>query len=150
MKALSGQTGAAIRPRGLPQGVEGICRGDRVDRHRPPGGAAQPVSGGAGGDLRRDVFAGAAPVSHPGGDGPLHVCSRSLRSQAEARGGEAGAYTILHEVRTLLLGQKLAEDLQPLLLAGESKTAAGLTEANEYIVIYVAKYKFTNLRIQQV
>ena len=79
----------------------------------------------------------------------LHVCSRSLRSQAEARGGEAGAYTILHDVRTLLLGQKLAEDLQPLILAGENKTAAGLTEANEYIVIYVAKYKFTNLRIQE-
>ena len=80
----------------------------------------------------------------------LHICSRSLRSQAEARGGEAGAYTILHDVRTLLLGQKLAEDLQPLLLTGESKTAAGLTEANEYIVIYVAKYKFINPRIQQV
>lgn len=80
----------------------------------------------------------------------LHICSRSLRSQEEARGGEAGAYAILHDVRTLLLGQSLAlPNLQPLTLAGESKTAAGLTEANEYIVIYAARYKFTNLRIQQ-
>jgi hypothetical protein len=79
----------------------------------------------------------------------LHVCSRSLRSQAEARGGDEGAYTILHNVRTLLLGKQLAADLQPLILAGESKTAAGLTEANEYIVIFVAKYRFSNLRIQQ-
>lgn len=79
----------------------------------------------------------------------LHICSRSLRSQDEARGGEAGAYTILNDVRTLLLGQPLAANLQPLTLAGEKKTAAGLTEANEYIVIYVAQYKFNNLRIQQ-
>lgn len=79
----------------------------------------------------------------------LHICSRSLRSQAEARGGDAGAYKILHDVRGLLLGQRLKTDLQPLTLVGESKTAAGLTEANEYIVIYQAKYKFTNLRIQE-
>jgi hypothetical protein len=79
----------------------------------------------------------------------LHILSRSLRSQDEARGGEAGAYTILHEVRTLLLGRKLAENLQPLILTKESKTAAGLTEANEYIVVYTADYNFDNLRIQQ-
>ncbi len=79
----------------------------------------------------------------------LHVCSRSLRSQEEARGGEAGAYTILHDLRSRLLGQKLREDLQPLLITDERKAATGLTEANEYIVVYVAQYKFTNPRIQQ-
>ena len=79
----------------------------------------------------------------------LHVCTRSLRSQDEARGGEAGAYAILHDVRTLLLGKALAVDLQPLLIAAETKAAAGLSEANEYIVVYQAKYKFINSRIQQ-
>ena len=79
----------------------------------------------------------------------LHVCSRSLRSQEEARGGDAGAYTILSELRRLLLGKALADDLLPLLLTNESKVGAGLTEANEYIVIYAAKYKFINSRIQQ-
>jgi len=79
----------------------------------------------------------------------LHVCTRSLRSQDEARGGEEGAYAILHNVRTLLLGQVLAVDLGPLLPAAETKAAAGFSEANEYIVVYQAKYKFTNSRIQQ-
>lgn len=79
----------------------------------------------------------------------LHILSRSLRSQDEARGGEAGAYAILHDVRSLLLGRRLAHDLQPLVLAKENKTAAGLTEANEYIVVYTADYTFDNLRIKQ-
>jgi phage gp37-like protein len=79
----------------------------------------------------------------------VQVCARSLRSQEEARGGEAGAYFILHEVRRLLLGQKLAENLLPLSLAAERKTATGLTEANEHIMIYEAKYKFTNSRLTQ-
>jgi hypothetical protein len=79
----------------------------------------------------------------------LHILSRSLRSQDEARGGEAGAYAILHQVRTLLLGWKPAADLQPLILSKENKTAAGLTETNEYIVVYTADYLFDNLRIQQ-
>jgi hypothetical protein len=79
----------------------------------------------------------------------LHVLTRSLRSQDEARGGETGAYTVLHDVRSLLLGRKLAEDLQPLKLTKENKTAAGLTEANEYIVVYTADYSFDNLRIKQ-
>jgi hypothetical protein len=80
----------------------------------------------------------------------LHICSRSLRSQDEARGGDAGAYTLLHQVRSLLLGQILAADLQPLLLTAESKVGVGQTEANEFIVIYLAKYKFINPRIQEV
>jgi hypothetical protein len=79
----------------------------------------------------------------------IHICSRSLRSQDEARGGEAGAYATLDSVRQKLLGQKLAADLLPLLLVKEAKMAAGLTEANEYIVIYAATYKFTNTRIQE-
>jgi hypothetical protein len=79
----------------------------------------------------------------------LHVCSRSLRSQDEARGGQDGAYAILHAARNLLLGWKLAETLLPLEAVAFTKAASGLTEANEYIVIYQAKYRFTNPRIRE-
>jgi hypothetical protein len=77
----------------------------------------------------------------------LHVCSRSLRSQEEARGGEAGAYPLLHAIRSLLLGRKLAEDLQPLLLTRERKIAGTITPEMEHIMVYAATYQFTNPRI---
>lgn len=80
----------------------------------------------------------------------LHVCSRSLRRQEEARGGEAGAYALLDLVRRNLLGKQLAVDLLPLLLVSEGKVGVGLTEANEHVVIYQAKYQFINPRIQEV
>jgi hypothetical protein len=79
----------------------------------------------------------------------LHVCCRSLRSQEEARGGDAGAFMLLAEVRRLLLGVKPAEDLQPLLLVNQSLAAAGLSEDNEHLVIYQARYNFTNPRIRE-
>jgi hypothetical protein len=80
----------------------------------------------------------------------LHVCGRSLRSQDEARDGSSGVYGLLADIRTLLLGWYPAADLLPLLLISETKAATGLTEANEWIVVYHARYQFTNPRIQEV
>jgi hypothetical protein len=77
----------------------------------------------------------------------LSVCARSLRSQDEARGGEAGAYAILHQIREKLLGLKLAADLLPLLLVRERKVAATFAEELKYVTVYEAQYKFTNPRV---
>lgn len=79
----------------------------------------------------------------------LHVCDRSLRSQDEARAGSSGVYDLLAAIRALLLGWYPAADLLPLVLTGEIKAATGLTEANEWIVVYHARYQLTNPRITQ-
>lgn len=75
----------------------------------------------------------------------LLVGARSFRSQEEARGGSAGAFTILADLRRLLLGQDLGLLIRPLLLIRESKLASSTKT-----VIYLAEYRLINDRIEEV
>ncbi len=76
----------------------------------------------------------------------LLIGSRSYRDQDEARGGTTGVFTILNDVRTLLLGKDLNLEIRPLILNTEDK----LPPLNPRVVLYLAKYTIINDRIQEV
>ncbi len=75
----------------------------------------------------------------------LLVGARSYRDQSEARGGSTGAFTILNDMRTLLLGKDLGLEIRPITLISEEKLGSA-----PKIVIYLAQYKITNDRIEEV
>jgi len=74
----------------------------------------------------------------------IHVCSRSLRSQDEARGGEAGCYPINREILSRLAGKKLKEDLHPLFPKTVQRLVAGVRDGQEHIMVYRWEFNFGN------
>lgn len=74
----------------------------------------------------------------------IHVCSRSLRSQDEARGGEAGCYTVNREILSRLAGKKLKEDLHPLFPKTVQRLVAGVRDGQEHIMVYRWEFNFSN------
>lgn len=74
----------------------------------------------------------------------IHVCSRSLRSQDEARGGEAGCYVLLREILSRLTGKKLQADLHPLFPDRVQRLVAGVREGQEHILVYRMEFQFSN------
>ncbi len=74
----------------------------------------------------------------------IHVCSRSLRSQDEARGGEAGCYPLLREILSRLTGRKPKDDLHPLFPQQVQRLVAGVREGNEHILVYRMEFQFSN------
>jgi len=76
----------------------------------------------------------------------LLIGSRSYRDQDEARGGSTGVFTILDDVRTLLLGKDLSLAIRPLILNAEDK----LPSINPRVILYIAKYTIINDRVEEV
>jgi len=73
----------------------------------------------------------------------LLVGARSFRSQDEARGGSTGAFTILKDLRRLLLGKTLGLEIRPLELVRQVKMT-GLSPRAAKIAIYLAEYRLKN------
>lgn len=65
----------------------------------------------------------------------LLVVARNLRGEDDARRSTGGAYDILTDLRTALVGQELRADLRPLELLAEEAQAI-----SQEMVIYVATY----------
>ncbi|RJR38687.1 MAG: DUF1834 family protein [Deltaproteobacteria bacterium] len=73
----------------------------------------------------------------------LLVGSRSYRSEKAARGGSTGAYTILKDLRRLLLGKTLGLEIRPLQLVRQVKMT-GLSPRAAKTAIYLAEYRLKN------
>jgi phage gp37-like protein len=69
----------------------------------------------------------------------LLVGARSFRSQDQARGGDAGAFTILKDLRRLLNRKDLGLEIRPLQIRKETKLAS-----SPKTVIYLAEYVIIN------
>lgn len=74
----------------------------------------------------------------------LYVCSRSLRSQDEARGGEAGCYPLMREILSRLTNRQLKADLHPLFPERVKRLVAGVREDQEHIMVYRMEFRFSN------
>lgn len=74
----------------------------------------------------------------------LYVGARNWRSQDTARTGDTGVYTILADIRRLLLGKTLGLEVYPLELRREWRLAA-----DRACVLYAAEYLIRNPRISK-
>ena len=74
----------------------------------------------------------------------IFAVARSWRDQAEARGGDQGAYQMLSDIRDILHGNTIGLDIRKsgLELQKEQRLIADKT-----MVIYLAAYRFFNDRI---
>lgn len=73
----------------------------------------------------------------------LLICTRSWRTQDDARNSNVGVYTVLDDIRTLLLGKRLSLQIMPIELLEEIEIGADLQN-----VLFGARYQITNPRIQ--
>lgn len=86
------------------------------------------------------------------------IGTRSYRSQDAARLGTTGAFQILDDVRSLLLGSTLDLEIRPLRLIREGKIGSKPIQIGVPIqdpiltemIIYLAEYELINDRIQAV
>jgi hypothetical protein len=74
----------------------------------------------------------------------LYIGAISWRDQADARGGAKGAYTVLKDLRTVLLGNNLGLEIRPLLPLDEAEIVHGF---GSRVVLYVTRYTLINDRI---